>query len=856
MNGVTPLPRWQRGAVLVAALKILVALAWLAFAAVGTQTVPGGPRTPIMAANVLAFAVAAALLLAGARHDMRAIFLGVCLLLTASVFADTLVPFQRLIGTGDVIGRGVFALQVDVLWPYFLWRFVREFPSRQPYGALDRWIGRAATAALALGVVLFAANIVLFAVRLLPERDASLAWLSALWRYDHGLVYSTSQFVLALPALPIILLKTRNTVRDDRRRTSLLVAGMLAGTGPTILYVAAEGLFPAFGRALPIELAGWIVYPTLLATPFITAYAVLVQRALDVRLVVRQALQYALARRTVLVVAALPFLLLFVTLYVAREQSMTSLLRGTDGALLAALGLTAWASLRWRRAVLDRIDRRFFREQYDAQRILSSLVALCGQSTDLRQLHHALQREIERALHVQSFAFLSLDSSGDLFVSPEGDRRSLARDDPLLRLIAPTLYDLAVDLEAHSGTVAALPPSSRSWLADADASLIVPLRNAERSVIGLLVLGEKRSELPFSAEDRQLLASVASAASLALQQISAHPVLRVASTDDTSVDTMAAACDACGLVQRADALACERCGGTVAPLGLPLVVAGKFRLLDRAGRGAMGVVYRARDLHLDRTVALKTLPHMQPERAARLRREARAIASLSHPNLAQIFGGESWQGVPLLVLEYLAGGTLAERLARAPLPAREALRIGVDLADAVATIHRAGILHRDIKPSNIGFGAGDTPKLLDFGVARVLGRAAPDLQLSTAERSTSSGDSEPSQTASGHLVGTPLYLSPEAVRGEAPNPTFDLWALTLVLFEAISGRHPFRADTIASTLARIAADGPADLRSSASNMPRALLGFFADALAPNVSARPKSAEELREQLRDLLATSS
>ena len=145
----------------------------------------------------------------------------------------------------------------------------------------------------------------------------------------------------------------------------------------------------------------------------------------------------------------------------------------------------------------------------------------------------------------------------------------------------------------------------------------------------------------------------------------------------------------------------------------------------------MGVVYRAKDLTLGRAVALKTLPATSPEDSARLRREARAMAAITHPNLALIFGVETWQGTPILVIEYLAGSTLAERLPTGPMAWEEVLELSLVLASVLERVHGSGILHRDVKPSNIGFTEEDVPKLLDFGLVRI--SAGIGAQQGTAE---------------------------------------------------------------------------------------------------------------------------
>src|SRR6185436_6813748 len=259
-------------------------------------------------------------------------------------------------------------------------------------------------------------------------------------------------------------------------------------------------------------------------------------------------------------------------------------------------------------------------------------------------------------------------------------------------------------------------------------------------------------------------------------------------------EQMALECGACHRLVEAAAGPCRHCGRDLHPVPIPKVLLGKFRFERRVGAGGMGVVYRATDLVLGRSVAIKTLPRIAPELTLRLRREARAMAAVSHPNLASIFGAESWRGTPMLIFEFLEGGTLTDRLAQGRLSVEEALDLGIALVNGVACLHDAGILHRDIKPSNIGFTADRIPKLMDFGLARIVseGRDGRAGQAAAGPPSAHdlSGDvtfSAAAMTHSGQIVGTLPYMSPEAMAGERTDPSFDLWSLAIVLYESIGG---------------------------------------------------------------------
>ena len=218
----------------------------------------------------------------------------------------------------------------------------------------------------------------------------------------------------------------------------------------------------------------------------------------------------------------------------------------------------------------------------------------------------------------------------------------------------------------------------------------------------------------------------------------------------------------------------------------------------------MGEVYRARDTRLDRDVAIKILPDRlrnDPERRARLTREARLLANLSHPHIGAIYELEEIGGESALVLEYIEGPTLAERLARGPLSAFEVLAVARQIADALDAAHRKQIIHRDLKPSNIVLqGWADTTsgdprvKVLDFGLARVERDPALDSNQVTAAET---------KTAEGHILGTPVYMSPEQARGEPVDKRTDIWSFGCVLFEMVAGRRPFGGRGATETLAGI-----------------------------------------------------
>src|SRR2546422_4933676 len=228
---------------------------------------------------------------------------------------------------------------------------------------------------------------------------------------------------------------------------------------------------------------------------------------------------------------------------------------------------------------------------------------------------------------------------------------------------------------------------------------------------------------------------------------------------------------------------------------------GAFEVLSPLGAGGMGEVWRARDTRLGREVALKVLPNglaTDPDRLARLEREARLLAALNHPGIAAIHGIEQADGVPLLVLELVEGPTLAERLRRGPLPVREALEVGRQIAEALEAAHEKGIIHRDLKPSNIKLAPQGRVKLLDFGLAKALAADVPADEVSSLSTNTS-------PTEAGVLLGTAPYMSPEQARREAVDRRTDVWGFGCVLYEMLAGRRAFPGPTLSDVIAAVLA---------------------------------------------------
>src|SRR5262245_11130729 len=267
---------------------------------------------------------------------------------------------------------------------------------------------------------------------------------------------------------------------------------------------------------------------------------------------------------------------------------------------------------------------------------------------------------------------------------------------------------------------------------------------------------------------------------------------------------------------------------------------GAYEVTSQLGEGGMGVVFRARDTKLLRDAALKVLPdHFadDPERLSLLQREAQLLASLNHPNIAQIYGLEQIKNTGCIVMELVEGETLADKLKKGPLPFDEALEIAKQIADALAAAHERGIVHRDLKPANIKLMPSGTVKVLDFGLAKVLSSPAEKTDLSTMPTKASG-------SITGSIVGTVGYMSPEQARGKDVDARTDIWSFGCVLFEMLTARLAFEAETATDMIAKIVTAEP-DLNLLPPDTPPSIRLLLSATLNKNVQQRLQHIGDMR-----------
>ena len=234
---------------------------------------------------------------------------------------------------------------------------------------------------------------------------------------------------------------------------------------------------------------------------------------------------------------------------------------------------------------------------------------------------------------------------------------------------------------------------------------------------------------------------------------------------------------------------------------------GVYEVTGPIGEGGMGQVYRATDTTLGRQVAIKILPDAvaaDGDRVARFEREAKTLAALNHPHIAAIYGFEKSAGMHALVMEFVEGDDLSQRIAHGAIPIDEALLIARQIADALEAAHEQGIIHRDLKPANIKVRADGTVKVLDFGLAKALEPAG----VMSATVSMSPTLTTPAMTQAGMILGTAAYMSPEQARGTPADKRADLWGFGVVLWEMLTGTRLFEGATVSDTIASVLKSEP------------------------------------------------
>ena len=747
----------------------------------------------------------------GGRFDRRARLLGVTFFLLGAFWAQPVV---------DGFGAGVYP---ELFLPAVLWMFVREFPRVRRRTRLDDAAGRMAVVAAALAAVLQAAN--------LPPVQALSPHLAVLARSVPGAYVAPAFFgphcALVLAALAVLLLRARGVPAGERARSRLFTAGLVAALAPHVEGVV-EAAFPGTFTVRAANWASVLGSVSALAVPCLTMYAAVSLRVLDVRTTIRASARRLLTRGGLALLAVGPLAALGGLVASRADRPIAEVFADPLGQACLAVAAAATAGLAFRERLADGVNAWIAAETADQRRVLAAAAGELGQTARAADVGRVVARAVRRGAGVPGTLLVAGEAGGDggyRFAAAGGSMPPLARASVLANVLDELRGPLQVHPDARGGAFDLLPPEDAAWVTAARAAVVVPVAGPGAATAGLLVAGSRPDGARLCPVDLAFLDALAAAAGLALERLRLE-----AGPAAGAEEPPARECRGCGRVAAApDAGArCAACGGTWADAPVPAMLAGKFLVERRIGAGGMGAVYRARDVGLDRRVAVKALQGVDPAGLARLRREAQTLAAQAHPGIAQIHGLETWRGRPLLVMEHLDGGTLAARLAGGPLAPADAVGVAVEVAGALAALHAAGYRHGDVKPSNIAFTAQGTAKLLDFGLAGL-----------SAARARLAG-------------GTVPYLSPEALGGAPAAEADDLWALGVTLYEMAAGRQPFAGATagdVAEAVRRRRLQPPPPAPAGGGPDRRAAVLAFAGAMltAPR-AARPATAEAFVEQL--------
>lgn len=692
---------------------------------------------------------------------------------------------------------GVYVLQPlhIVLGYHFFYRFPEGAPRSRAWRAL-LWLLYLCLAAIA-PVPLWHSWL-----RYTQRPAAATAWLAAPF-YPLARAASGAMATVAMVgAIAAAIHKYRAlTDPDQRRRFHWVAVGGVVGLFPTAIWGVLNVLRQMPGVAawlLPQEAWGrpsLAVSTCSVAVPVSVAYAVVKHRVFDVKVGIRRGLQYLLARSALQLLLALPSAALLYTVVAHRHQTISELVTGSRGYLYWILALAV--GLRFRSHILGWLDRRFFREQYDSEQVLLSLVEDLARFDSVPEMTGFIVQQLERSLHPKS-VYLWWREGSEMrlgHASGAAPKHSLCPlSEPLLERLARMGAVVHVPLPAQSG----VSRGESRRLTGLGIRLIVPVAGAER-LEGMLMLGEKRSEEAYSAADQRLLHAIARQTAVVRdnlrlkgkvldEQRIRHEVL---ARLEGGLVSLLRECPVCGACYDSRAEACERDGNALT-LTLPVarIINDRYRLDQLIGRGGMGAVYEARDLRLGRQVAVKVMlggGFGHDIALRRFHREAQAVARLNHPNIVSLYDvGELEGGGAYLVMERLHGVTLRAELKRAGVftPAVTADWFE-QMLDGLAAAHEHGVVHRDFKPENVlGIRRSSgalVVKILDFGLAKSLPLTAT---------------APPSQTLteSGVVLGTLAYMAPEQLHGKEVDQRADLYSAGVILVEMLTGSREFDAD--------------------------------------------------------------
>ncbi|HLH18276.1 MAG TPA: protein kinase [Bryobacteraceae bacterium] len=712
------------------------------------------------------------------------------------------------------------------------------------------------------GTLLFLPRTILKFVALQDEESAihyhlsHHAWIAPY--QAHGIALS-SAFKLVVAAAACLVLRRNYRMLaespDLRRRVkwvTLAAAATIFLPGAFTLATAATGnwLLPKSG-SYSADIIVTNLFSTLM--PVTLAYAVIKDRVLGIDVAMRRGVQYVFARNSLRLLLLVPLLAIAWNIATHTNRTVAELVTGGSLSSYGFVLLTAGLSLQYRRRLTLWLDRRFFRDVLAEEVILLQLSEHLKTADSAPEILSMVGTQVGAALHPRSI-YVSCCNRG--LGTPEPAEYSHGEIGEIPGRYKEELRKLAdesrsiLEIAAESRQ---LPPCLSGAFEKLGLRLLIPVRDSERRTVGVIVLGEKRSEEPYTASNLNLLRAIAADMGFALElvwlreRVDSERRMRngaLALLDRTGLN-LVRECERCGACYDETA---QRCAADGTPLTSMLmverVIHGKYRLDQRIGKGGYGAVYEAWDLGLRRSVAVKVVTGgllTHPSAMRRFEREAQAVARLRHPNIIAVYDyGPARPDGAYLAMELIRGVTWRSELRRLGVfsPPLTAARFD-RLLDGVAAAHREGVIHRDLKPENILIvpetdGPGSI-KILDFGLAKV--------------RLVDGNDAE-SLTVAGTVVGTLGYISPEQFTGEQIDERSDIFSLGIIAVEALTGRRPFRGRTAGEILRSLLND-PIEIQADGRDGHQ-IKRVLRRCLARDPAGRYRSVNEMRAELIPLL----
>ena len=775
----------------------------------------------------------ACLLLFAGRRERRSWLLGACCLLKATQAPQLMLPafflkmpppsmFSAFLLEMPAAAKLFlcFYLPMYLFVPAFLWAFAKECPKVLRRSRLDDVALRMIPVSVAIGCAVW---VICAAALVLAQAGHAGIPVALIFDGSHA-----AMSLLSLGAVVVVALRAHTAPAEEVRRVVLFSAGFLLYVGMGAAYDVAETFSAGhwivnYQRSLLVMVMELMRFPAMA----LLWYAVLAVRVPHPREVVQACCRRLLTHPGLLWAAAVvPVAVLGWLLASRPERAVGAVLADPlTQALFAAFGIVLLVALQ-REIILRRIDVWSYPETTQQRHVLTAAATALAQAGRIKTVGRTVTRAVKRGCGSASVLLAATDPEThvEAYHALDVKVRPLLRTSAIVHMLETVGRTLRVHPEDKTSLFDLLPPEEAAWAVETAADAIVPIPGPGGEMLGVLVVVRRFDDRLVRAVDLPFLEALAAAAGLAIGRLRLTHLLDTGSPETRPAQE----CSACGSVTAPGEPNECNCKAAYVEAEVPKLLVGKFRLTRRLGRGGMGAVYLARDVRLERNVAVKTLTGLPICGLIGMKPEAWVMADVTHPAVAQIYGIESWRGRPFLVVEYLAGGTLADRLRRGPVPGPEAVTMTAVLADALAALHDAGYLHGDIKPSNIGFTSDGQPKLLDFGLAH-----------------------EPQD--GGITGGTLRYVSPEVLSGQPAEEADDVWSLCVVLYEMVSGAHPFGGegiDEVTEAIRRRRVGGRG--RSSAgSGAATAVTGLAASVLSAVRWERPATASSVAAKLREI-----